>query len=115
MSSVKTVTDDTFQSDVLGSTRPVLVEFWAEWCPPCRQLTPVLDQLAVEQHGVLDVVKINSDENPQTVVHFQVMQVPTLALFSRGELVKQVIGARSKSALRRDLAEFIEPAAASRS
>lgn len=115
MSNVKTVTDGTFQSDVLGSTRPVLVEFWAQWCPPCRQLTPVLDQLAAEQHGVLDVVKINSDENPQTVMRYQVMQVPTLALFSRGELVMQVIGARSKSALLRDFAEFIEPAAASRS
>jgi thioredoxin 1 len=115
MSTVKAVTDDTFQSDVLGSARPVLVEFWATWCPPCRQLAPVLDQLAAEQDGVMDVVKINSDENPQTVMQYQVMQVPTLALFSRGELVKQVIGARSKSALLRDFAEFIEPAAAGRS
>lgn len=114
MSTVKAVTDDTFQSDVLGSPRPVLVEFWAQWCPPCRQLAPVLDQLATEQDGLLDVVKINSDENPQTVMHYQVMQVPTLALFSSGELVKQVIGARSKSALLRDFGEFIQPAAAGR-
>ena len=114
MSTVKAVTDGTFQSDVLGSARPVLVEFWAQWCPPCRQLAPVLDQLAAEQDGVMDVVKINSDESPQTVMRYQVMQVPTLALFSRGELVKQVIGARSKSALLRDFAEFIEPAAVGR-
>jgi len=114
MSAVKAVTDDSFQSDVLGSTRPVLVEFWAQWCPPCRQLAPVLDQLAAEQDGVLDVVKINSDENPQAVLRYQVLQVPTLALFSGGELVAQVIGARSKSALLRDFAEFIEPAPGTR-
>jgi thioredoxin 1 len=115
MSTVKAVTDGTFGRDVLRSTRPVLVEFWAQWCPPCRQLAPVLDQLAAEQDGTLDVVKINSDENPQTVLRYQIMQVPTLALFSGGELVKQVIGARSKSALLRDFAEFTEPAAATRS
>lgn len=115
MSTVKAVTDDTFEPDVLRSTRPVLVEFWAQWCPPCRQLAPVLDQLAAEQDGTLDVVKINSDENPQTVLRYQVLQVPALALFSGGELVKQVIGARSKSALLRDFAEVIEPAAAARS
>ena len=115
MSTVKAVTDGTFEPDVLRSPRPVLVEFWAQWCPPCRQLAPVLDQLAAERDGTLDVVKINSDENPQAVLRYHVMQVPTLALFSGGELVKQVIGARSKSALLRAFAEFIEPAAATRS
>ena len=114
MTTIKAVTDGTFEPDVLHSPRPVLVEFWAQWCPPCRQLAPVLDQLAADQHGTLDVVKINSDENPQTVLRCQVMQVPTLALFSGGELVKQVTGARSKSALLREFAEFIQPAAAAR-
>jgi thioredoxin 1 len=114
VSTVKAVTDGTFEPDVLRSPRPVLVEFWAQWCPPCRQLAPVLDQLAADQDGTLDVVKINSDENPRTVLRYQVMQVPTLALFSGGELVKRVIGARSKSALLREFAVFIQPAAAAR-
>jgi thioredoxin 1 len=112
MSTVTAVTDDSFEATVLRSPRPVLVEFWAQWCGPCRQLAPVLDQIAAELDGVIEVVKVNSDENPQTVQRYQIMLVPTLAVFSGGEMVKQVVGAKSKSALLRDFAEFIEPAAA---
>jgi thioredoxin 1 len=107
MSAAKTVTDETFASDVLGSPRPVIVEYWADWCGPCRQVGPVLDAIAAEHAGKIDVVKLNVDENPQTAQQYGVMLVPTLNLFSGGEVVKQVIGARSKSALLREFAEFV--------
>jgi thioredoxin 1 len=104
---VRTVTDESFERDVLNSPRPVVVEYWAEWCPPCRQVTPVLDAIATEHSATIDVVKLNVDENPQTAQKYAVMQVPTINLFSGGEVVKQVIGARSKSSLLREFADFI--------
>jgi thioredoxin 1 len=105
--AVKAVTDATFEADVLRQPGPVLVECWAQWCPPCRQLAPVLDAIAAEQDGKLDVVKLNIDENPQTVQRYGIMFAPTLNLFSGGEVVKQLIGARSKSALLREFADYI--------
>ena len=107
MSMAKTVTDDTFQADVLGSPRPVIVEYWAEWCGPCRQLGPVLEAIAAEQAGQVDVVKVNVDENPGTAQRYGIMLVPTINLFAGGEVVKQVIGAKSKSALLREFDGFI--------
>jgi thioredoxin 1 len=107
MSAARTVTDETFASDVLGSPRPVIVEYWAEWCGPCRQVGPVLDAIAAEHAGKIDVVKLNVDENPQTAQQYGVMLVPTLNVFSGGQVVKQLIGARSKSALLREFAEFV--------
>lgn len=107
MSSAQTVTDETFENDVLRSPRPVIVECWAEWCGPCRQVGPVLDAIAAEHAGTVDVVKLNVDENPRTAQKYQIMLVPTLNVFSGGEVVKQVIGARSKSALLREFAEFL--------
>jgi thioredoxin 1 len=112
MSNIASVTDETFDAAVRHSPVPVLVEFWAQRCGPCRQLSPVLEQIAAEHRGVLAVVKVNSDENPHTVHRYQVMLVPTLAVFAGGEPVKQVIGARSKSAPLREPAEFIAPQAA---
>jgi thioredoxin 1 len=107
MSAVKAVTDQSFAADVLSSPRPVIVEYWAPWCGPCRQVGPVLDAIAAEYAGKVDVVKLNTDENPQSMRDYGVMMVPTINLFSGGEVVKQVIGARSKSALLREFAEFI--------
>jgi thioredoxin 1 len=107
MSAVKSVTDQSFAADVLSSPRPVIVEYWAPWCGPCRQVGPVLDAIAAEYAGKVDVVKLNTDENPQSMRDYGVMMVPTINLFSGGEVVKQVIGARSKSALLREFAEFI--------
>jgi thioredoxin 1 len=104
---VKSVTDQSFAADVLSSPRPVIVEYWAPWCGPCRQVGPVLDAIAAEYAGKVDVVKLNTDENPQSMRDYGVMMVPTINLFSGGEVVKQVIGARSKSALLREFAEFI--------
>ena len=107
MSAAKTVTDDTFEADVLAGPRPVIVEYWAPWCGPCRQVGPVLDAIAAERGGQVDVVKVNIDENPRTAQKYQVLMVPTLSLFSGGEVVKQVVGARSKSALLREFGDFI--------
>jgi thioredoxin 1 len=107
MSAARTVTDETFASDVLGSPRPVIVEYWAQWCGPCRQVGPVLEAIAAEHAGKIDVVKLNVDENPRTAQRYGVMLVPTLNVFSGGQVVRQVIGAKSKSALLREFAEFV--------
>jgi thioredoxin 1 len=107
MSAAKIVTDATFETDVPNRPRPVIVEYWAEWCGPCRQVAPVLEVIAAEHADKLDVVKLNVDENPQTAQKYGILLVPTLNVFSGGQLVKQVIGARSKSALLREFSEFI--------
>ncbi|HEV2372286.1 MAG TPA: thioredoxin [Streptosporangiaceae bacterium] len=107
MSLVKTVTDDSFEADVLRNPRPVIVEYWAQWCGPCRMLGPVLEQIATELAGTVDVVKLNTDENPRTVQRYGVLAVPTTSVFSGGEVLRQVLGAKSKSALLRELAEVV--------
>jgi thioredoxin 1 len=111
MSTAKSVTDDSFAADVLRNPRPVIVEYWAEWCGPCRQLAPVLDSIAADYAGQIDLVKVNSDENPATMARYGILHVPTVAVFSGGEVVKEVIGARSKAALLREFAGIIEPVA----
>ena len=103
---LKSVTDQSFAA-VLASPVPVIVEFWAPWCGPCRMVGPVLEAIAEEYAGRVEVVKLNADENPETMVAYGVMAVPTIILFSGGEVVKQVVGAKSKSALVREFAEFI--------
>ncbi|GAA1525202.1 thioredoxin [Dactylosporangium maewongense] len=97
------ITDATFAEEVLGSELPVLVDFWAEWCPPCHRLSPVLEELAREYEGRARIVKIDSDANPETVRAYGVLSMPTLSLFRNGELVSQVVGARPKSQLRAQL------------
>ena len=104
MNAIRTVTDATFESEVLRSPRPVIVEYWAPWCGPCRQVAPVLEAIASEHAGQVDVVKLNTDENPATTQRYQVLAIPTVAVFSGGQVVRQVLGARSKSALLRDFA-----------
>ena len=111
MSIARVVTDDSFEAEVLNSQRPVIVEYWADWCGPCRQVAPVLDSIAADHAGTIDLVKINVDENPRTARKYSVLHVPTVSVFSGGHVVKQVVGARSKAALLREFSEVLEPSA----
>ncbi|MEZ0577244.1 thioredoxin [Nocardioides sp. MH1] len=96
-------TDADFQTDVLDAATPVLVDFWAQWCGPCHQIAPVLEQIAAERQGELKVVKLNSDDHPVTGARYRVLGLPTLLVFDRGELVLELRGARPKAALDREL------------
>jgi thioredoxin 1 len=98
------VTDESFARDVVGSPLPVLVDYWAEWCPPCHMIAPVLDEMATEYAGRLTVAKLNTDENPRTVAAHHVLANPTLQVYRDGKVVGQIVGARSKRALK----EFID-------
>jgi thioredoxin 1 len=99
------VTDDSFAQDVLANERPVLVDFWATWCGPCRMIAPVLEEIATERGDELTIAKIDIDANPDTARDFQVISIPTMILFKGGEPVKRIVGAKSKAALLRELAE----------
>lgn len=101
------VTDATFEDDVLRADRPVIVDFWAEWCMPCRLVAPVLEEIAKEQAGRLIVAKLNVDDNPATAETYQVQSIPLMGVFASGELVKSILGARPKPAIMDQLAEFI--------
>ena len=101
------VTDSSFPNDVLNSEKPVLVDFWATWCGPCKMVTPVLEEIASENGEKLTIVKLDIDENPDTALSYQVMSIPTLILFQAGKPVKTIVGAKSKAALLSDLADIL--------
>ncbi|TDQ55529.1 thioredoxin [Actinorugispora endophytica] len=107
MSSLQSVTDDTFDEVVLKSDLPVLVDFWADWCGPCKMLAPVLEQLAAEQEGKLTIVKLNADENQEIARRYDVMGLPTLNLYKNGEVVKQLVGAKPKRLIEKEIAEYL--------
>jgi thioredoxin 1 len=100
-------TDQTFTADVLQADKPVIVDFWAEWCGPCRMVAPVLEEIASENADKISVVKLNVDENPQTAANYGVVSIPTLNVFQGGKVVKQIVGAKPKRTLLKDLAEFL--------
>lgn len=105
--SVPETTDATFATDVLAATQPVLVDFTAAWCGPCRMIAPVLAQIAADESERLKVVSLDVDSNPETTRRYGVMSMPTLALFVRGEIVKQIVGARPRAAILRELEPYL--------
>jgi thioredoxin 1 len=105
--ATKIVTDATFADEVLLSDKPVVVDYWAEWCGPCRMVSPILDEIAAENADKIVVAKFNVDENPQTAAAERIMSLPTINVYQGGKVVKQLVGARPKAAILAELAEFL--------
>ena len=107
MSAAHDVTDATFTDEVLNSEDTIMVDFWAEWCGPCRAVSPILDQIAAEHSSKIKIVKLNVDDNPQIAMKYQITSIPAMKVFKGGEVVKTIIGAKPKPAIEADLAEFL--------
>ena len=107
MSTATDVTDATFADEVLNSDKTILVDFWAEWCGPCRAVSPILDQIAAENPDKIKLVKVDVDANPQTAMKYQITSIPAMKVYRGGEVVKTVIGAMPKPALEAQLADFL--------
>src|SRR5437763_13988922 len=102
--NTKKVTDASFASDVLGSDKPVLVDFWAEWCGPCKMVAPVLEEIAAENADKITIAKVNIDENPEIARRYQIMSITKMSVFAGGEVVQCIFGAKAKYAIIRDIA-----------
>jgi thioredoxin 1 len=103
----QSVTTAEFQAEVLNSERPVLVDFWAEWCGPCRMVSPIVDEIGIENAAKLKVVKVNVDEEPKLAMDYGITGIPALIVFKDGQIAKNMVGAKPKPALLSDLAEFL--------
>ncbi|CAB4739706.1 unannotated protein [freshwater metagenome] len=106
MGATKTVTDASFADDVLLSAKPVVVDFWAEWCGPCKMVAPILEEIAAANEGII-IAKLNVDENPQTSASYGITSIPTLNVFQDGKVVKTIVGAKPKAALLAELAPYL--------
>jgi thioredoxin 1 len=106
MGATKIVTDASFADDVLMSEKPVIVDFWAEWCGPCKMIAPILEEIASQNDGIV-IAKLNVDENPQTAASYGITSIPTMNVYKGGQIVKTIIGAKPKAALLADLAPFL--------
>ena len=105
--TARSVTEANFEQEVINNEKTVLVDFWAEWCGPCRAVSPILDQIATENADKLDIVKLNVDEHPALAAKYQITSIPAMKVFQKGEVVKTVIGANPKPQLEKDLADFL--------
>ncbi len=105
--ATKTLTVDSFDEAISTSEQPIIVDFWAEWCGPCKMISPVLDEIATENEGKISIAKVNVDENPDLARRFEVMSIPTLIVFKGGEPVKRLVGAKNKAGLLEDLSDII--------
>ncbi|WP_105034742.1 thioredoxin [Cryobacterium aureum] len=105
--TARSVTEANFEQEVINNEKTVLVDFWAEWCGPCRAVSPILDQIAAENSDKLDIVKLNVDEHPALAAKYQITSIPAMKVFQKGEVVKTVIGAKPKPQLEKDLADYL--------
>ncbi|HUV11274.1 MAG TPA: thioredoxin [Acidimicrobiia bacterium] len=104
---IVTLSDATFDETINSEDKAVVVDFWAEWCGPCKMIAPVLEEIAAEHDATLSIAKLNVDDNPETAMKYQVISIPTLLVFKGGEQVKRIVGAKGKGALLQDLAEYV--------
>jgi len=107
MGTIQTLTDSTFDEELAAAGEPVLVDFWAEWCGPCKMIAPVLEEIAGEHDGKIRIAKLNVDDNPTAARRYDVMSIPTLIVFKDGQPAKRLVGAKPKGALLEELSEFL--------